>query len=135
MHADVTNQVRPDVGEPVVVASYVGLMEADLARARLEAEGIYAALIDNNMVLMDPLATYALGGVKVVVGRDDAAEAAAILNQKPERAKDYACPNCDSTAVHAGRRWAFLPMIFLGFPIGPTKPKHRCNDCGHIWRE
>ena len=135
MNAEATDRVREDIGEPVVVASYPGLMEADIARARLEAEGIYAAVLDDNIVLMDPLATYALGGVKVVVAADDAAEAAAILNVRPERAKDYACPSCDSPNLRAGRRWTFLVMIFLGFPIGPAKPKHSCNDCGHTWRE
>ena len=135
MNAEEMARVRADMGEPVVVGSYPGPMEADIACARLEAEGIHAAVLDDQVVMMDPLATYALGGVKIMVAAKDAAAASAILTVKKDPPPPFLCPECDSEDVARGRRWTFLSLVFLGFPIGPAKPKHSCNDCGHIWRE
>jgi hypothetical protein len=45
--------------------------EAQISKAKLEAEGIRASLIDEKTIDSDPLISGAIGGVKLVVHNDD----------------------------------------------------------------
>jgi hypothetical protein len=63
----------------VVIASFGRIMEAELARARLEAEGIPAFLLDENAVSANPFYSPALGGIKLAVAARDAERAREIL--------------------------------------------------------
>lgn len=65
--------------EEAVVAAYSTPLEAELARGRLESEGIAARIADGNTVSIAQHLSPALGGVKIVVGRSDFEVARAIL--------------------------------------------------------
>ncbi len=137
----------------VTVASFDKPFEAHMARVKLEAEGIRSIVSDEHLVTMDPLLGYAVGGIKVEVSREDAAAAHAILEHvASERSKprepDAAstaesdadanlCPRCgsDQISVHrSGTRFSWLTIVFIGFPIGRSKPQHTCGACAHNWR-
>ena len=34
-----------------------------------------------------------------------------------------------------GRAVSFLTILFLGFPVGRTRVKFLCDDCGRGWRD
>jgi len=68
----------------VVIAEFDQVMKADLAKSRLEAEGIRAVLLDVQTILMNPLYSPALGGVKLAVADEDAARAREILGLPEE---------------------------------------------------
>jgi len=70
--------------ELVVIADFGGPMEAHLAKARLEAEGIQAFLLDENAVSVNPFYSPALGGVKLAVAARDADRARKILGLSGE---------------------------------------------------
>lgn len=123
--------------QPSLVGTYTDVMVAHLARARLEAEGIRAFLLDEHLLTMDPLIAGAIGGVKLVVAAADAEAAHEVLTRPPEASDEPACPACGSTRVqlhHAGRRSAFWTVLLLGIPIGRARAKGRCVDCRHTWR-
>jgi hypothetical protein len=61
------------------VAAYATLMEAELARGRLESEGIAARVVDGHTVAIAAPLSIALGGVKLWVSRDDLEAARAVL--------------------------------------------------------
>ncbi len=63
----------------VVIAEFNRVVDADLAKSRLEAAGIQAVLLDAHTVAMNPLYSPALGGVKIAVADEDAPRARAIL--------------------------------------------------------
>lgn len=65
--------------DEAVVAAFDTLMEAELARGRLEAEGIGARIVDGNTVSIAQHLSGALGGVKLVVAESDHAAARALL--------------------------------------------------------
>jgi len=67
-----------------VIAEFGQLVKADLAKARLEAEGIRVVLLDAQTISMNPLYSPALGGVKLAVADEDAARARAILELDKE---------------------------------------------------
>lgn len=62
---------------PVVAAAYSGRPEADLARARLEAQGIRAAVLGDDAGGLYP--NLSSGGVKVIVSERDLERSKRIL--------------------------------------------------------
>lgn len=68
----------------VVIAKFDRLIEADLAKARLEAEGICVFLLDAQTISVNPFYSPALGGVKLAVADEDAPRARAILGLAEE---------------------------------------------------
>jgi hypothetical protein len=67
-------------GEPVVVATFRAVHEAELAKSHLASEGIEAEVWDANLISADPLLAIAIRGVKVVTRAPDAARAKALLD-------------------------------------------------------
>lgn len=63
----------------VVVATFWGLVEAKMATELLAGEGIAARLADDGIVSIHPLLANAVGGVRVLVARNDAEAAADLL--------------------------------------------------------
>ena len=63
----------------VVIASFGRPWEAHLAKARLEAEGIRAFLLDEQAISVNPFYSPALGGVKLAVAAHDATRARELL--------------------------------------------------------
>jgi len=125
---------------PVEVATFLHPFEADLAQARLEAEGFVAVVADARTALPFPLHFLALGGVRVLVPAEDAPEARALLAQvKRERqAEARVCPACGSPRIAARRlfvRLAWVTLATIGFPVGRARAQWRCRDCGHAWRD
>lgn len=64
-----------------VVFRGFNVMKANLAKGLLEAGGIPAFLLDENMSRLNPLAALAFGGVRVVVSKDQAEQARALLEE------------------------------------------------------
>jgi hypothetical protein len=65
----------------VVVAAYNSPIEAEMAKGRLEVEGINSDLLDVHTASIGTHLTLAIGGVKVRVREDDAERAHEVLNQ------------------------------------------------------
>jgi hypothetical protein len=65
--------------ELVTVASFPDVAEAELAKERLELEGIRAFVIDAQTAGVMPFLTNAIGGVRVQVEPQDAERAKEIL--------------------------------------------------------
>lgn len=70
----------------VEVGQYDSVIAADLAKASLESFGIRAVLIDRGIAQIYPGATYAFGGIKLMVRAGDAKEAREILSHMQEEA-------------------------------------------------
>ena len=65
----------------VTIATYDFITAAEIARGRLQAEGIYGELADQHLVQTDWLYSIAVGGIKLQVNAHDAERALSILNQ------------------------------------------------------
>jgi transposase-like protein len=128
---------RATHGDSEVVERCNDPFSAHVARVRLEAEGIKSWVADENLVAMHPLLAGAVGGIKVVVAANDVAAARAVLRRNPAVTVP-SCPNCGSAKLHRhglGRRSAFLTILLLGFPLGRSRARMRCEECQHAWRE
>src|SRR5215207_2944578 len=104
----------------VTVATFTSPWEAQLARARLEAEGIESMIADEHVVRLDWAISNAVGGVKLQVRKEDAESAAAALtsgNALPEiylvtdeEAARRRCPGCNSDNL-TFERWSRLAFF------------------------
>ena len=108
-----------------------------MAKGSLEASGIECFLMDENMVRMDWFISNGLGGVKLVVGREDAEAATALLDDPVPETLDVEgvgeyvqprCPECQSLDVSYTSAW-------IGLPIPLHDRSWTCRTCGHHWED
>ena len=110
--------------------------EAQVAKSRLDAEGVRTLLMDEKTVDSDPLISQAIGGVKLLVHNDHITKAKKIYNQIRTYATDddnqpYTCPNCNSHKILIAplQRKNLFYMLFPFF----EKTRKRCNVCQTIF--
>ncbi|NLJ86100.1 MAG: DUF2007 domain-containing protein [Firmicutes bacterium] len=72
------------MGDLVEVGRFDSIIEAELAKARLESCGIAALLINKGIAQVYPGAAYAFGGIKLLVQTEYAQEALEILSLPDE---------------------------------------------------
>lgn len=110
---------------------------------RLEEEGIRAYLQDEHTVTIDPILTNAVGGIKLMVARDQAPRALELLAQWEQEYKQaVACPNCGSSNVELVTQtsnpanWfsAITTWLFGNYAVAVKKVYH-CFDCGHEFED
>lgn len=125
---------------------------AELARIKLESEGIPCFLAGKEFVATYWLYSNAEHGVKLQVRASDVARALKVLDSQPAGARagpgpeDAAetketaippCPRCHSENVEYERfskRTFYLSLLLLGFPLLQRKQAFRCNNCGWSWK-
>jgi hypothetical protein len=110
-----------------IVAAFSKPEEAHLAKTRLEAGGINAAIRDEFIVSTNWLYSNAVGGVKVEVEDDDYDRAREVLELPKVDAGLLRCPHCGSDEVKL-RELSPLAAICIG--IGFILPfRSRKADC------
>ncbi len=113
-------------------------MDAHLLMTRLESENIECWLKDENTVTIIPILTNMVGGIKLLVKKEDFDRAAEIFKEtENNRRQAIQCPNCKShnvELVSSPRKvtnWiSAIVTFFLGdYALGAGKVNH-CFDCG-----
>jgi hypothetical protein len=139
-----------DEREIVTIRKFRDLPEALLAKGSLESAGIECVLADDNMVRMDWFYSNAIGGIKLLVKAQDAAEAEQVLSQPiPEHFdvpdmglfEQPKCPKCGSLDINYREldpaTYFSLGVTYLG--VGVPIPIHRrawrCHSCKVEWED
>ena len=127
----------------VIVGTYPEATAAHLARARLEAKGSAAGLVDENVASVYPFYSLAIGGVKLAVREADAEAAASAIHALDATEKQrhqqnlYQCPMCGSKEVGENTmRYAWLLLLTLltfGLYLAVFYRRHKCGKCGSVW--
>ncbi|MBM3416055.1 MAG: DUF2007 domain-containing protein [Bacteroidetes bacterium] len=123
----------------VLLKSYPNYVEAHIAKGVLEEAGIGSWLKDENTVTIDPILTNAVGGIKLMVSKDEAQKALDILNTlRREQKAAVTCPKCGShntelvSTPRKAMNWvSALVTFFLGSYAIATDNVNHCFDCGH----
>jgi len=107
--------------------------------AKLESAGIRSFIPDEGTVQVNPIFANALGGIRVQVDECDLDRAREILgsSQPATDAGMSVCPRCASRNLRyerISRRFAFLSLLLLGFPLLWIKHRWICVDCGYKWQ-
>ncbi len=128
----------------VTIAKFRDLPEALLAQGNLNSAGIEGVLLDDNLIRMDWLWSNAVGGIKLQVRAEDAAEATEMLNQpipegfEIEGVGDYRqpeCPKCkslDVTFQEINKPVAYA-SLWVGVPLPVQRKGWKCRACGNEW--
>jgi hypothetical protein len=129
------------------IATYLDPIEAQMARARLEAAGIDAIVIEPTG--FNPLLTAAAGGIQLQVPAAEADRAQSVLDE-PDVVTEHdddgegegvvRCPRCELAYVSFGRppiRTAPVPGLALVYAVrGALMPKRwYCEKCDHVWTD
>ncbi len=110
--------------------------EAHVVKSKLESEGIRTMLMDEKTIDSDPLLSQAIGGVKLLVHKEDLDKAMQIYNsvrkyEKDEEGNDLHCPSCNSNQILVAplRRRNIFFMLFPFF----ERRRYICNTCKTIF--
>jgi hypothetical protein len=131
----------------VTVASFDEPHKANIARMKLESEGIKCFLSGENFVATYWLYSLAEGGIKLKVNEADLAAASEILARKvtssdtqlPSELGEYdlICPKCCSENIEYERyswKMAMISILLFRLPVTWLKEEYKCLDCGHTWK-
>lgn len=132
-------------GQWITVATYSEPVEAQLARTKLESEGITCVVSDEYLVRANWLLSNAVGGVKLRVPSWDEAHARDLLRSRPRLVADGAdpggddiiCPSCRSDDVYFSRfsrRVAGVSWLAFGFIVPWLDRRWLCKQCGYKWK-
>ncbi len=135
------NYARPGTEGPVMslvtIASFGNSWEAHLAVGKLEAAGIPAVLVDENInAVGGGLYATMSGGIKLQVPQIDADRALEALPPRV-RVTRMKCPRCASADT---RQIDFTPglkiffLLLLGIPYLFVKKPWICLSCSNVWR-
>ncbi|SDB63735.1 Putative signal transducing protein [Flavobacteriaceae bacterium MAR_2010_188] len=110
--------------------------EAQMLKSKLESEDIQCMLMDEKTIDSDPLISQAIGGVKLLVHKNDFIKARAIYDQIREYETDSEgnsihCINCNSSRILIAplERKNIFYMLFPFF----EKKRYVCNACNTIF--
>ncbi len=126
----------------ITIASYQYSAEAQIAKGRLEADGVFAMLTDTITIDTDPLVSNAIGGVKLKVYSEDETTAKAIIKSITQyslnaNGKPLKCPNCNQEHIQLFttiQNFKALVSFIIGFVFSTlpfhTRYQYKCDDCG-----
>ena len=123
----------------IILQSFNNYVDAHLFLARLESEDIECWLQDENTVTINPILTNAVGGIKLLVKKEDFARAREVFREiEKARKESVECPKCKghnielvSTPRKASNWFSAVLTFFLGdYALTVNKVNH-CFDCGH----
>ena len=80
-------------GDLVKLEIYFDVMQAQIAKSKLEAYDVFCFLQDENLLQTDWLRTIAYGGVKLYVREEDLQYAKEVLTQNPEDEEEHFSAN------------------------------------------
>lgn len=127
----------------ILLQTFDNYFFANITLTKLQDAGIECFLRDENTVIVDPLLSNAIGGIKLEVAEDDF-ELATELMHGAERAylDDIVCPYCNKTGLTAEEK-INRPQTFWGklknqIAYGQTETyskKYRCQHCKSLMNE
>ncbi len=125
----------------VVVDNFIDVIHADIVRGRLEAEGIPAILGNRHLVTAEWLYSQAMGGVQIMVPREQVDEAREIIAQidsgefadiDEELRQEDSCNDCGTALVRkTSLSWKLALFIghFVFLPLPFNKNNFHCPQC------
>ena len=126
-----------DTPEKIVIyESFDTVMQANLAKTKLDAYGIPCFLTEENFTGFFPLRNEIFPGVRLHVFEMDQDRVKEVLADVPPDVELTLCPHCHSTNVtieeskDADSRDILVQMLFV---MMPSKKVNYCNDCEREW--
>jgi hypothetical protein len=124
------------------VRSFDNYISANIMQGKLEAEGIYCYLADDNTSTIFPVLSNPIGGIKLMVAETDVTKVESILAEFDSAYKQtLTCPQCGSQNVEyisKSNTTNWLSAIFfwlLGNYAIAAEQTYHCYNCGFEFEE
>ena len=120
----------------IVFAAYDTVMEANLAKTKLDAYGIPCFLTDEHLTQMYPFRNDLFPGVRLHIFEEDREQVSELLSEGITELATIRCPSCQSADVVRGEEDAFADWrqaLAVYFFTKPRVRQYSCNHCGHRW--
>jgi DNA-directed RNA polymerase subunit RPC12/RpoP len=122
----------------VTIRTFQNYFTAHILLGRFRDSGIDCFLKDEFTVTVDPILSNAVGGIKLIVKKEDEEEANLLLQQFDESYRQSAvCPKCGSKTIElvpkkttANIATAILTWLFGSYAIS-AKNVYQCSSCGY----
>ncbi|HVF80566.1 MAG TPA: DUF2007 domain-containing protein [Flavisolibacter sp.] len=126
----------------VILKSFTNYIDAHILLGRLEEEGIQCWLKNENTTTIMPIWTTALGGIQLMVNKNQWQRALDLLTAfERERKKKIKCPWCSSEEVeyiNTMRKpvnWLSAAISFLAGDVAVMpEQRYHCFTCGREWK-
>jgi predicted RNA-binding Zn-ribbon protein involved in translation (DUF1610 family) len=122
----------------ITLRSFDNYFLANITLTKLQDAGVECYLKDEHTVTIDPILSNAIGGIKLVVKEEGAAEAVKLLQQFDEEyMSSVKCPQCGENAITQINKPGitnFFTAIFTWFISSyavATEQVYKCGMCGY----
>lgn len=127
--------------EFITLKIFDNYIEAHLLKTKLESESIYCFLQDESIVATNPLYSFAVGGIKLKVKKEDFDTALKMIQEENidfHNKSDIGCESCGSNYCYnnyksinniKGFFAIVFSFMFLTYPIY-YKNVRKCKACG-----
>ena len=124
--------------ELITIRTFNNYFSANILLTKLRDAGIQCYLKDEYTVTIDPLLTNAVGGIKLVINKEDSQVVFELLQQFDEDYRRNAvCPKCGSHDIElvpertAGNMiTAILSWLFSSYAVS-VENVYKCGDCSY----
>jgi len=124
--------------EFITLRTFQNYFSAHILLTKLKDAGMVCFLKDEFTVTIDPILSNAVGGIKLIVKKEDEKEASLLLQQFDEAYRQSAvCPKCGSKTIElvpqkttANMLTAVLTWLFGSYAIS-AKNIYQCSSCGY----
>ncbi len=123
--------------ELVTIRTFNNYFSANILLTKLQDAGFQCYLKDEYTVTIDPLLTNAVGGIKLVIRKEDEQEVMGIMAHFDDQYRRSAvCPKCGSNDIHlmpkrsaANMVTAILSWLFSDYAVS-AENVYQCGVCG-----
>ena len=124
--------------ETVTLKTFDNYFTANILLTKMQDAGIKCYLFDENTVTLDPILSSAIGGIKLVVKKDDAAEAIELLKEyEKEYLSSVPCPSCGANEIilvtKPGAKnylTILFTWLFSSYAVA-AENIYQCQHCGY----
>ncbi len=124
--------------ELVTIRTFNNYFSANILLTKLRDAGIQCYLKDEYTVTIDPLLTNAVGGIKLVINKEDSDEVFALLLQfDDEYRRNAVCPKCGCHSIDlvpkrtaANMITAIISWLFSDYAVS-VENVYKCSSCGY----
>lgn len=120
----------------IVIQQFNNLIEANIAKTKLDAYDVPCFLTDENFVNLYPIQNDIFPGVRLCIFEKDEEQAREVLKENNLHASSHdivKCPHCQSASVVRDEtrknRFYRVMAAFLLTLFVPSKTVYYCNDC------
>lgn len=124
--------------ELVTVQSFDNYFTANIFLTRLQSDGVECWLKDENTVTIDPMLSNAIGGIKIIVKKEDENKVIKLLRAYHiEYMLSATCPECGSNCFTQITKpkptnylTAILTWLFSSYAVA-LEYIYKCGNCGY----